>query len=56
MENYRQLFLHVVFKYFPFIAKLLKFLHQIAFFNSFSFIYSTTFSVEYFCSKLRKTN
>ena len=26
-----------------------------AFFNSFSFIYSTTFSARYFCSKLRKT-
>jgi hypothetical protein len=39
MANYRQLFLW--FLNISLLAKVLKFLHQIAFFNSFSSIYST---------------
>jgi hypothetical protein len=35
----------VVFINISLLAKVLKLLHQITFFNSFSFIYSTTFSV-----------
>jgi hypothetical protein len=45
MANYRELFLQ--FLNISLLTKVLKFLRQIAFFNSFSFIYSTTLSVEY---------
>jgi hypothetical protein len=45
MANYLELFLQ--FLNISLLAKVLKFLRQIAFFSSFSFIYSTTLSVEY---------
>jgi hypothetical protein len=37
------------------LAKVLKFLDHVTFFNNFSFTYSTTLCVKYYCSKLWKT-